>query len=431
MDENLGAGCGLEAGVIGLDFRSLLRSGDRIVVSQMSGEPLGLTSRLVVQRQHLPDIEIFVGVLRETAFTAETADRFRYRSFGAMGQARALHAAGALEIVPISLGQIGPAITGGQIGCDVALVQLTPTDDPDRFAFGVTCDYMREAIDHARIVVAEVNRAVPTAAGSDFVRRDEIDILIETNRPLSSEANRAPSAQDRLIAGNISDLIDDGTTLQVGIGGVPDALLSSIGDRRDLGYHGGMLSDGIASLMQSGALTNARKSIDAGISVAAIISGSRALFQFVDCNRQVSLRRSSYTNNIEIVGAQARFVAINSALEVDLTGAVNAEVIGGRHIGGTGGLPDFAIGATIAHNGRSIIALPATASNGSSSRIVTRLDGPVTVPAYLADVVVTEFGRAELRGKSLAQRAEALIAIAAPTAREGLRAAASSAGMLW
>lgn len=413
-----------------LDYRSFARPGDRIVVSQMSGEPLSLTRQLVAQRHDLEDIEVFIGVLNETAFTAASADRLRFRSFGAMGNARPLHAAGALAVVPVSLGRIGPAIMNGSIGCDIALVQLTPMGDPDRFGFGVTCDYMRAAIDRARVVVAEVNLAAPRTSGSDFVRRDEIDILVESDQTPTLPDARMPGALDRLIAANVIDLIEDGATLQVGIGGVPDAVLGAIGDRRNLGYHGGMLSDGAASLMRSGALTNAHKSVDAGTSVTAIISGSRDLFRFADGNPRIGLRRSDYTNDVAVIAAQARFIGINSALEVDLTGAVNAEAIGGRYIGGTGGLPDFAMGAAAARDGRSVIALPATAADGTRSRIVPHLHGPVTVPAYLADVVATEFGRAELRGRSLAERACALIAVAAPQARDRLRAEAELAGLL-
>ncbi|RIA45496.1 acyl-CoA hydrolase [Hephaestia caeni] len=413
-----------------IDYRSFLRRGDRIVVSQMSGEPLALTRQLVAQRHELEDIEVFIGVLNDTGFTPMSADRLRFRSFGAMGNARPLHAAGALGIVPISLGRIGTAILDGAVGCDVALVQLTPTSDPDLFGFGVTCDYMRAAIDRARVVVAEINSAVPRMAGTEFVRRDEIDILIDSDRPPPQLPARAPRELDRLIAANVTDLIEDGATLQVGIGGVPDALLGAIGDRRNLGYHGGMLSDGIAALMQSGALMNSRKAIDPGESVTAMISGSRELFRFVDGNPRISLRSSTYTNDVATIAAQSRFVAINSALEVDLTGAVNAESIGGKHIGGTGGLPDFAMGAAAAQGGRSVIALSSTAAGGTGTRIVARLNGPVTVPAYLADVIATEFGRAELRGKSLRERALALIAIAAPHARDALRAEARHAGFL-
>lgn len=411
-----------------LNFASFVRPGDRLVVSQMAGEPLALTEALVAQREQLADIEIFVGVLNETAFAADATNGLRFRSFGAMGNARALSAAGRLEIVPVSLGQIAGAIADGRLGCDVALLQLSPTDDPDQFGFGPTCDYMRAAIDRARIVIGEVNLAAPRILGTERVHRSEIDVLVRTDRPLGQEASRPPTALDRRIADHVGELVEDGTTLQVGIGGVPDAVMARLDDRRDLGYHAGLLGDGVATLIRRGIITNAHKTTDPGVSVAAMISGSRALMDFVSGNASISLRSSSYTNAIPVIASQDRFLAINSALEVDLCGATNAEAIDGRQIGGIGGLPDFVIGASIARRGRSIIALPAT-SNGGGSRIVPRLHGPTTLAAHLADIVITEFGRAELRGKSFAQRARALIAVSAPELRDMLTKDARNAGL--
>lgn len=411
-----------------LDFATLLRPGDRLVAGQMAGEPLTLTEALTAQRHALTGIEIFVGVLNDTAFTAETVDRLRYRSFGAMGRAAALFAAGGLDVVPVSLGRIGAAIAEGRIGCDVALVQLAPTDDPARFAFAVTNDYMREAVARARLVIAEVNSAAPRTCGEDAIAIADIDVLVRTDRPLAMRSERAPGETDRRIAAHVAELIEDGATLQAGIGGVPDAVLPLLRDRRDLGYHAGLLGDGVAALMDAGVITNARKASDRGRSVTALISGSAELLRFVDGNPAVSLRSSAYTNSVGVIAGIDRFTALNSALEVDLTGAINGECVGGRRIGGIGGLPDFVVGALSARGGRSIIALPATAAGGSASRIVRRLNGPATMPAAFADVVVTEHGRAELRGQPLAERARRLIAIAAPELRETLNREAFDAG---
>ncbi len=232
--------------------------------------------------------------------------------------------------------------------------------------------------------------------------------------------------EDR-IARHVANYIEDGTTIQIGVGGIPDAVLAIIGDRRDLGFHSGLINDRVADLMEAGVVTNARKPIDTGITAAALLVGTDRLYRYAHRNRAIHLYTYMHTHRAEILSQLGKFVAINSAIEVDLTGQVNAEVASGEYIGGTGGQGDFVRGAQMASAGRSIIALPATARDDTISRIVPHLtDGIVTTPRSDADLIVTEFGAADLRGQTLAERARRMAAISHPRFRTSLEEAATA-----
>ena len=237
-----------------------------------------------------------------------------------------------------------------------------------------------------------------------------------------------PQAQigetDQSIAKIAAGYIEDGAVLQVGIGAVPDAILRLLRDRRDLGVHSGMIGDGLVDLVEAGVITNARKPIDAGVSITGALIGTRRLYEFADRNPKIGMRRSAYTHSEVTLSRLERLVTINSAVEVDLTGQVNAEQNGSQYIGGTGGQVDYVRAGSRAHGGHSLIALPATAKGGKVSRIAVALSGPVTTARSDVDVIVTEFGAAELKGQTLAERARRLIAIAHPDFREELERAA-------
>jgi acyl-CoA hydrolase len=226
--------------------------------------------------------------------------------------------------------------------------------------------------------------------------------------------------REEIIARHVGRYIEDGTTVQIGIGAIPDAVMASISDRRDLGFHSGLISDRVADLIENGAMTNARKPIDTGIAVACMVLGTSRLYRFVHRNPAVVMFSVAHTHGAKVISQLNRFVAINSAVEVDLTGQVNAEVAGGVYVGTVGGQVDFVRGAQLAENGRSVIALPSTARNGKLSRIVSRLSGPVTTARSDADAIVTEFGAADLRGQPLDERVRRMIAIAHPDFREPL-----------
>lgn len=412
-----------------LDLRGILRDGDVVVVGQMAGEPLALTEALVRQRSALPDLTIFIGVQHSPTFDPSKCDGLKFTSFGAMDQAALLARAGRLRIVPASLSRLGAYFDQGAMQCDVAMVMLSPPGPDGRMSFGVTNDYMREAMGRARVVVAEINDQMPWTFGDGGVDPSEIDYAVHTSRPLPQRTGRQPTSEDERIAANVASFIEDGATLQAGIGNVPDAVLASLADRRALGFHSGLMGDGAAELMQRGVITNSVKERDAGVSVAALLSGTDRLYRFADRNPAIRVRSSGYTNSARTLAGFDRLVAINSAIEIDLGGAANAETIGDRYVGGTGGLMDFVRAGQESPNGRSIIALPSTGNGGRDSRIVSRLNGPVTVPRSDADIVVTEHGVAELRGRSLSERARLLTAIAAPAFREALERDARAVGV--
>jgi acyl-CoA hydrolase len=315
-------------------------------------------------------------------------------------------------------------IEQGVIGCDVALVQVSPPDADGNHSFGLINDFVQAAVAKARVVIAEVNERVPYTFSDALLPAARIDCAVHVSRmPVE-----VPPAQigdtDLAIAKLVAGYIADGAVLQVGIGAVPDAILRLLHDRRDLGVHSGMIGDGLVDLVEAGVITNALKSIDPGVSITGALIGTRRLYEFVDRNPQISMRNSAYTHNEAVLSCLTRLVTINSAIEVDLTGQVNAEQSGSQYMGGSGGQVDYVRAGSRSRGGRSIIALPATAKGGKISRITAALSGPVTTARSEVDVIVTEFGAAELKGQTLAERARRLIDIAHPDFRAELDRAA-------
>ena len=274
------------------------------------------------------------------------------------------------------------------------------------------------------MVIAEVNERVPFTHGDAVLSSARIDCAVRVSRTpvqlMPAELNQT----DRAIAKIVAGYIEDGAVLQVGIGGVPDAILRVLRDRRDLGVHSGMIGDSLVDLIEAGVVTNARKPIDAGVSVTTSLIGTERLYEFAHLNPQIAVRTSAYTHDARILSCLPRLVTINSAVEVDLTGQVNAEQSGSHYLGGTGGQVDFVRAGGRSPGGHSIIALPATAKGGDVSRVTASLSGPATTARSDVDVVVTEFGAAELRGQTLAERARRLVAVAHPKFREDLDRAA-------
>lgn len=403
-----------------LDLAGIVRPGDGIVWGQATGEPLTLTETLVRQREDVGSIGVFIGSCFSRTLQPGHADRIRVSSFGAIGTSSALSKAGVLEIVPCHVGQIARYIADGRIGCDVAFVQVSPPGPDGRYSFGVIHDYTPTAVAVARTVVAEVNDRVPWTHGGASLGSEDIDVLVPTSRPVLEVKPAAVGDLERAIARHAGAFIGDGTVLQVGIGGIPDAILQSICDRRDLGLHSGMIGDALVDLVESGALTNARKPIDRGASVAGALIGTRRLYDFAHRNASVAMRDSAYTHGETVLAGIDRLVSVNSAVEVDLTGQVNAELAAGHYAGGTGGQADYVRAGHRSAGGRSIIAFASTAKNDEISRIRVRLDGPVTTARSDVDVIVTEYGAADLRGQPLRERARRLIAVAHPKFREAL-----------
>lgn len=402
-----------------LDLREFIRPGDRIVVGQAAGEPSTLTEALVAQRASIGYFSVFLGLCLSQTFQAEHADHITFESFGPMGASRALAKAGVLNISPVHYGQISRYIEDGVIGCDVALVQISPPGPDGKHSFGLVSDYNRAAMARAQVVIAEVNDQVPWVHADGVPDLDRITAIVETSRPLPTAAPARVSEVDEAIGRNVARYIEDRATLQIGMGAIPEAVARVIGDRRDLGFHSGMAGDFMADLMEAGVITNAYKEIDVGISVTANLVGTERLNRFVDRNPAFRLRPSWHTHDGDLFRLK-RFISVNSALEVDLGGQIGAEETNGQIVSAIGGHTDLVRAGHRAEGGRSIVALPSTARGGTISRIVSRLSGPVTTARSDVDIVVTEHGWAELRGKNLRERAEALRAIADPAHRDVL-----------
>lgn len=406
-----------------LDFAALLRTGDTVLWGQVCAEPALLTKRLMEQRHRIGQFQVFVGFRTANTLQPEHADNVHMLALNAGGTNRALAKAGVLDMVPVHVSQVEAAIRTGLLPCDVVLVQVSPPDALGRYSLGLTGDYMRAAVERARVVIAEVNVQVPWVPCDTPLTEADIDFAVYVDQPLPQVPAATVSSLDAQIANWAAPYIDDGATIQFGIGGVPDALMLQLRDRKRLGVHSGMLSDGFVDLVECGAITNEHKPFDRGVSVTGTLMGTQRLYQLCHQNPAVRLAPLSYTHDPVRLAQLPNLVSINSALEIDLTGQVNAEALGSHTLGGVGGQVDFVRGAALSPGGRSIIALGSITPKGAS-RIVAQLSGPVTTARSDVDLVITEHGVAELRGRSLRQRIRAMIAIADPSQREALERAA-------
>ncbi|MGA2412275.1 MAG: acetyl-CoA hydrolase/transferase C-terminal domain-containing protein [Candidatus Binataceae bacterium] len=411
-----------------LDLASIIRAGDHVVWGQGPGEAQTLVEKLVEQRHRIGSISAFVGGISYSGnLKPEHADQIKFTAYGAIGELRKLAQAGVLRLIPCHLSHLMSYLYSGTIESDVVLVQVSPPDSSGEYSYGAAVDYMPAAIAKARVVIAEVNDQAPWTWSDCSLPRERIDYIVRVSRPPLMVEGRVIGAVEEGIARHICNYIEDGTTIQIGIGGIPDAIMAAVGDRRDLGFHSGLINDRVADLMERGVITNARKPIDPGLAIAAGLLGTRRLFDFADHNRAIRLMSFDYTHKAGILARQGKIIAINSAVEVDLTGQVNAEVASGQYIGAVGGQGDFVRGVQLSPEGRSVIALPSTARNDQVSRIVARLNGPVTTARSDADLIATEFGIAELRGQPLDERVRRMIAIAHPAFRESLERESRSA----
>lgn len=408
---------------VGLDLSRYLKPGDHIILGQACGEPSSLIEVLIAQGAAIGNLSTFIATSFSGQFTPETAGAFALSSMGAIGALRSMTKVGKLAVIPAHVSQIGPMISAGIIPCDVAMVQVSPADADGNHSFGLISDHVEAAVAKARLVIAEVNDQVPYTLGA-LLPGSKIDVAMHVSRaPVEVQAAKI-SDIDMAIAQHCAQFIGDGAVIQTGIGAVPDAILRLLGDRQDLGVHSGMLGDGLIDLVEAGVITNARKAIDRGVSINGALVGTRRLYDWAHQNKAIRMCATSYTHDAAVLAQLERLVTINSALEVDLTGQVNAEQSGSAYLGGTGGQVDFVRAGARSAGGHAIIALSATAKGGAISKIVPTLAGPVTTARTEVDVIVTEFGAAELKGQTLAERTRRLIAIAHPDFRETLDRAA-------
>lgn len=409
------------------DALKKVENGDRVVTGHACGEPPTLVEALVARAPELQDVEIVHMVAMGPAKYAQAGmeGSFRHNSLfvgaatrKAISEGRALH-------TPCFFSEIPRLFTWKILPVDVTLMQVAPPDDEGYCSLGVSVDYTLAASRSDRVTIAQMNKYMPRTLGGK-IHLDEIDCIVEKDEPLIELKPPVIGDVERAIGENVAALIEDGSTLQLGIGAIPDAVLLFLTGKKDLGIHSEMFSDGILKLNEAGVVTNRKKTINTGKFVATFLMGTRKLYDFVDNNPDVWMQPVDYTNDPNIIGQHEKMVSINSALQVDFMGQVNAEMIGRNQFSGVGGQVDFVRGASRSKGGKSIIALPATAAKGKVSRISCELDRGSAVTTSRNDIhfVVTEFGAADLRGKSIRERAKALIAIAHPDFRDSLTAQA-------
>jgi acyl-CoA hydrolase len=399
-----------------------VESGSTVFLGSACGEPQTLVEALTAEHERLRDVRLITGLQGSSAPYAapEYARSFRLRTFMVSASVRTAVEAGEVDYIPCSVSRIGELFRSGEVALDVAMVQVSPPDAHGYCSLGITVSYTETAMRHARVVIAELNEQMPRTHGQGFVHVDEIDFAVRSDRALLEVQAAAISPELVAIGGHVAGLIPDGATVQVGVGAVADSTWRALAGHRGLGVHSGSLADAVVELVEAGVITNQGKPIWRGMSVAGQLIGTRRLYDYAHDNPAFALVSADVTHDPCTMARLPAFHSVNSALEVDLRGQVNSETLAGRQIAGTGGALDFAIGAQLSAGGRSIVALPSRSRKGHS-KIVSRIAGDaVTVPSSLVDYVVTEHGVAELRGRSLAERADALAAIAAPDARQAL-----------
>ncbi|HZD26174.1 MAG TPA: acetyl-CoA hydrolase/transferase C-terminal domain-containing protein [Alphaproteobacteria bacterium] len=402
------------------DVPGLLEPGMTVFVQGATGEPLALTGALVAEPQASAGVHYvtcFVPGVNRTDLAALTGTT-TLTTFFVQAELKDSFDAGRVRFLPLHysgicgyFAELAPP--------DLALIQVSPPDADGMCSLGIAIDFVPIVFDKAKRIVAEVNRMMPSPAGSLKVPYDRFSHVVEAEHPLVLHESGDIPAPVATIGERIAGLIEDGDTFQIGIGKVPAAILSRLDGKRDLGLQGGMVTDEVMKLHQAGVITGARKTYAPGKILCGMALGSQALYDWAGACPDILYRPATVTHDVRVIAQIDNFVSINSVLEVDLTGQANAEMVNGRQVSGTGGLVDFVRGARMARNGRSIVALMSTAGRGAISRIVPKLDDRAVVSCPRADIdyVVTEHGTARLKHKTIDERAEALIAIADPAFR--------------
>ncbi len=404
---------------------SVVKSGDRIFLSGNAATPELLTNALALRKDELSDVEVVhLLLLGDDPLSKPGMEtHFRHNSVFVGPADRAAVMQGTGDYIPVHLSRIPGFFSDGYLPLDVAFVHLSPPDEHGFLSLGVECGAAKAAVENAKIVIAQVNDKMPRTLGDVFIHISRIHKIVECSESLKTlPGNHEFTDVEKKIGTLIAELVEDNATLQLGIGGIPDAVLAQLSGKRNLGIHTEMVSDGVVKAIERGIVTNQKKTLHPGKVIATFVLGSSALYEYVDNNPYFELHPCDYTNNPWVISRNDKMVAINSAIEVDITGQVCSDSIGTAIYSGFGGQVDFIRGAAASRGGKPIIALPSTAKNGTISRIVPTLALGAGVVTSRADVhyVVTEFGVALLHGKNLRQRAEALVAIAHPQFQEEL-----------
>jgi len=401
-----------------------VQSGMRVYIQPGCAEPETLVEALMRRAPYVQDVEIVHMMTMGAApyVAPEMAEHFRHNAMFIGPNVREAIKEGRADYTPIYLSEIEELFESGAMPIDVALLELSPPDSHGFCSFGVGVDTSLTAAKCARYVVAQINDQMPRTYGDSFIHVTELDAIVDSSRPLCPMKQPPITDMHKAIARNVADLIEDGAVLQTGIGGIPDAVLPFLMDRKDLAVHSELVSDGVIPLIEAGVITGARKNFKPRKIILGFAVGTKRLFDFVDNNPIFEFHPTAYSNNPELIARNDNMVAINSALQVDLTGQVCSDSIGSQFYSGIGGQVDFLRGASRSKGGKPIIAIASTAKEGTISRIVPMLSpgSGVVTSRGLIRYVVTEYGVAYLHGKTIRERAQALINITHPRFREEL-----------
>lgn len=404
-----------------------IKNGQRVSLSHAAGVPQACVDALCSHASHFKDVEIYhMLCLGEGKYMApEMAPHFRHITNFVGGNSRKAIEENRADFIPAFFYEVPSLFRSGLLNIDVAIVQLSMPDSDGYCSFGISCDYSKPSTEGTTLVIGEINAQMPYVHGDNKIHLSELDYIVMADYPLYTIPQPNIGEVEEAIGRHCATLVEDGSTLQLGIGAIPDAVLLFLKEKKDLGIHTEMFSDGVIELVRSGVITGKKKTLHPGKIVATFIMGSEAVYQFAHNNPDVELYPVDYVNDPRIIAQNDDLVSINSCIEIDLMGQVVSESIGPKQFSGTGGQVDYVRGATWSKRGKSIMAIPSTARKGTASRIVPRIaeGAAVTTLRNEVDYVVTEYGIAHLKGRNLRERAEALIAIAHPNFREELREA--------
>lgn len=402
-----------------------IKSGHRVVVAHACGEPSIILDALVANAAQYENVEIIHMVaMGKAAYCQPQYDKnFHHNAFFLGGSTRAAAAEGRVDFTPVYFSEI-PSLLREDLRPNVTLLQCSPPDAHGYVSLGVSVDYTKPAAEASDLVIAQVNQNMPRTLGDSFLHVTQIGCLVEADTPVIELAPPKIGDVERAIGENVASLVRDGDTLQLGIGAIPDAVLLFLKEKNDLGIHTEMFSDGVVELVEAGVITNKAKTLHRGQSVATFLMGTRRLYDYVNNNPAVAMYPVDYVNDPYVIGQNDNLVSINSCVQVDIMGQVVSTSAGLRQISGVGGQVDFVRGANLSKGGRAIMAMPSTTGKGKISKIVPFLDqgSAVTTTRNEVNYVITEYGIAKLKGKSLRQRAETLIRIAHPDFRDELTA---------
>jgi len=403
---------------------SHIQPGDHLVIPGMSGEPRTLVEELVDQRDRLHDITIYTSFpIGESLYgSQETFGSFSIKTFS-VGSLQGAIKRKQASYLPCHFSEIGPLFTSKTLPVDAALIQVSPPDEEGYFSFGSSIEYYPEAVAAAHLVIAEVNAQMPRTNGDSRIHESVFTFVVETDRALQEYAVPPPGETEQKIAEFCAQIISDGSVLSMGPGKIQSAVLQRLDKKKDLGIHSGLINESIIELAEKGALTGETKTINRGKIVCTSAIGTHRLYDFINNNPDVEFYPASYTHNISVLKKINGLISFNVALQVDLFGQVNSETVGGTLVNGVGGMNDFIRGARASNGGKAIFCFPSTAKKGTISRIVPKLSpgSPVTTTRADMDYLVSEFGIAELTGKTVRERAEAICAISHPDFRAQLK----------